>query len=113
MCRLLGWYVRFIAATSCWVLRTDCTRRIAFFESGIQTVVMYVHNMYMNRKLVKNGNSSTLVITRDMKEHLGVDDAIEVEFVNGGIMLRRPVDWEEANRLTDERYGEAYEELAK
>ena len=67
----------------------------------------------MKRKLGKNGNSSTLVITRDMKNHLGVEEAIDVEFVNGAIILRRPLDWEEINRLIDEQFAEAFEELAK
>jgi antitoxin component of MazEF toxin-antitoxin module len=45
----------------------------------------------MTRKLNRTGNSDVLVISRDMKEHLGLtDNRVEVELREGCITLTRP-----------------------
>ena len=67
----------------------------------------------MTRNLVRTGNSSALVLTRDMKEHLGVTDTVDVQFKDGCIILRRPLSFEEASARSDEKFAEAYKELAK
>jgi ABC-type nitrate/sulfonate/bicarbonate transport system ATPase subunit len=67
----------------------------------------------MLRKLTTTGNSTALLLTRDMKEHLGISDTIEVIFEEGQIILRKPMTFEEAKALSHQRYAEAYRELAK
>ena len=44
----------------------------------------------MLKKLTKTGNSYTLVISKEMREHLQVQDAVEVEYREDSIVLRRP-----------------------
>jgi antitoxin component of MazEF toxin-antitoxin module len=47
--------------------------------------------MRMTKKLTRTGGSDALVISRDMKAHLGlIDGTVEVEFREGGILLTRP-----------------------
>lgn len=71
----------------------------------------------MKRPLVKTGNSTALILTSDMKEHLGVTDVVDVQMEEGKIVLRKPegtgMDFEEAKAASHERYSEAYKELAK
>lgn len=67
----------------------------------------------MIRKLVKTGNSTSLILTRDMKEHLGITDTVDVQIENGQIILRKPLSFEEAKASSHRRYAKAYEELAK
>ena len=64
-------------------------------------------------KLIKTGSSVSLVLTHDMKEHLGVTDAVDVVIEEGRIVLRKPMTFEEAKAASHHRYGETYEELAK
>lgn len=71
------------------------------------------NNDVMTRKLIKTGNSDALVITKEMKEHLGVRESIAVYYEKGRIILERPLSLEEAQARTDEKFGEVYEELAK
>ena len=44
----------------------------------------------MIRSLTKTGNSMALRLSREMREHLGITDKIDVQFVEGAIVLRRP-----------------------
>lgn len=67
----------------------------------------------MTCKLVQTGDSVSLVLTRDMKEHLGVTDTVDVQMEDGRIILRKPMTFEEAKAASHDRYGKAYEELAR
>jgi hypothetical protein len=67
----------------------------------------------VTRKLVQTGNSVSLILTRDMKEHLGITDTVDVQMEDGRIILRKPMTFEEAKAASHERYAKAYEELAK
>jgi len=67
----------------------------------------------MTRKLVKTGNSSALILTKDMREHLGIDDVVEVQIKEGEIVLKRPMSFEEAAKKTHERFPKTYERLSK
>jgi antitoxin component of MazEF toxin-antitoxin module len=44
----------------------------------------------MIRTLTKTGNSMALRLTKEMREHLGINDKIDVQYVEGAIILRRP-----------------------
>ncbi len=44
----------------------------------------------MIRMLTKTGNSMALRLTKEMREHLGVTDRVDVQYVEGAIVLRRP-----------------------
>jgi antitoxin component of MazEF toxin-antitoxin module len=67
----------------------------------------------MRRKLVKTGNSDALIITKEMKEHLGVREAVAVYYSEGQIILKRPTSFEEAKNASLERFDEAYRKLAE
>lgn len=50
-----------------------------------------VHSsLFMIRQLTKTGNSMALRLTKEMREHLGVTDSVDVQYVEGAIILRRP-----------------------
>lgn len=44
----------------------------------------------MIRNLTKTGNSMALRLSKEMREHLGVTDKVDVQYVEGAIILRRP-----------------------
>lgn len=44
----------------------------------------------MLRNLIQTGNSKALILTKDMRDHLGIEDEVEVEFRRGSIVLRHP-----------------------
>lgn len=67
----------------------------------------------MTRKLTRTGNSDALTITRDMKDHLGITDEVDVQFLAGKIVLKRPMTIEEASARSDEKFKGAYKRLAK
>lgn len=46
--------------------------------------------MKMIRTLTKTGNSMALRLSKEMREHLGVTDKVDVQYVEGAIILRRP-----------------------
>lgn len=71
------------------------------------------HNNNMIRKLVKTGNSVALILSKDMREHLGVGDEVSVELLEGEIRLRKPMTFQEAKEHTFNRYAEAYKKLAE
>ena len=68
----------------------------------------------MKRKLYKVGHSQGLILTKDMIQHLGVSDAVEVVMEPGRIVLR-PVEptIEEIAAEAVEQYGNALRNLAK
>jgi len=71
----------------------------------------------MIRKLARNGNSLALNLTRDIRDHLGISTEIEVQLIEGAVILRAPktkplISIEEADRRTNEQFGNAYRRLA-
>ncbi|BDI28103.1 hypothetical protein CCAX7_001540 [Capsulimonas corticalis] len=74
----------------------------------------------MTRTLQKIGNSKGLIITRDMLQHLGVSDEVEVAFEAGRIVISAPIveaprrrqSFEEAADATFIQYDEALRRLA-
>jgi hypothetical protein len=68
----------------------------------------------MTRKLIRNGNSETsLTIDKTMREHLGVTTEVDVQFVEGKIILTKPLTIKEAASNTVKRYGKTLKRLAK
>ncbi|MFI5385639.1 MAG: hypothetical protein ACHQ50_05900 [Fimbriimonadales bacterium] len=67
----------------------------------------------MIRKLVKTGNSVALILSKDMRDHLGVEDEVDVQLVAGEIHLRKPLTLKEAAARSDAKFADAYRELAK
>ncbi len=68
----------------------------------------------MTRKLIKTGNSDALVITKEMKEHLGVRETVAVYYAEGKIIIEKPkMTFEEAKEASLARFEDAYRELAK
>lgn len=66
----------------------------------------------MTNKLIQTDQGLALLITPEMQRHLGVTEVVEVVLEPGEIRLRRPLTLEEAACLSDDRYAEAYRELA-
>lgn len=44
----------------------------------------------MRKSLIQTGNSKALIMSKDMREHLGIQDAVEVQFRKNTIVLRNP-----------------------
>ncbi len=44
----------------------------------------------MKRNLVQTGNSKALIITREMREHLGIADEVDIQFRRNSIVIRNP-----------------------
>ena len=75
------------------------------------------YNGCMTRQLTKSGNSVALILSKDMRDHLGLkDNHIEVIFENRSITLRAPnnkLSVAEAVQKSLEKYDHAYRDLAK
>ena len=70
--------------------------------------------MALHRKLIRVGDSDALTISKDMREHMGLDsNLVEVEYVPGGVLLRRPLDITRLADRTEKRYGRLIKKLAK
>ncbi len=71
----------------------------------------------MIRKLKTVGNSQMLTLSKDVRDHLGLEgDDVEIVFQEGGVFLRKPqveVTFEEAVAHTLQRYRTALTNLAK
>ena len=72
----------------------------------------------MHRKLQKIGNSRGVVLDRTMREHIGVEEAdqVEISLIKNAIVIRalRPKQpFEEAMNATFEQYGDALKRLAE
>ena len=71
----------------------------------------------MIRTTVKSGNSIALILSKDMRDHLGLtDNQIEVIFEARSITLRAPskgLTVNEAVQKTLLKYDQAYRNLAK
>jgi antitoxin component of MazEF toxin-antitoxin module len=68
----------------------------------------------MIKKLNAGGNSRVLTITKEMLQHLKVTDEVDVQFVDEGILLKRPDS--EAKRFAREfskKYDKAMRRLAQ
>jgi antitoxin component of MazEF toxin-antitoxin module len=76
-----------------------------------------VYNICMTRQLTKSGNSIALVLSKDMRDHLGLtDNQIEVIFEKNSISLRAPMhvmSFEDAADATFEQFDTALKNLAK
>jgi antitoxin component of MazEF toxin-antitoxin module len=44
----------------------------------------------MRKNLIQTGNSKALIMSKDMRDHLGITDAVEVQFRKNTIVLRNP-----------------------
>jgi antitoxin component of MazEF toxin-antitoxin module len=69
--------------------------------------------MTMIHTLVHTGNSTALILTRDMKDHLGITDTVEVIMEKDRIVLRKPLTFGEAATRSDHKFANAYRELAE
>lgn len=69
--------------------------------------------MSRTRKLIKVGSSKALTFSKDMQEHLGVSENVQVTYLAEGILLSRPKTIADAADLTEKRYDNALRELAK
>ena len=67
----------------------------------------------MTRSLVRTGTGIALILTPDLKEHLGITDAVDVQIEEGRIVLRKPLRFGEASARSDRKFANAYKELAK
>jgi antitoxin component of MazEF toxin-antitoxin module len=71
----------------------------------------------MIRKLKTVGNSQMLILSKDVRDHMGlVGDDVELVLQEGGVFLRRPcqeVSFEDAVAHTLSRYRTALTNLAK
>jgi len=67
----------------------------------------------MTCNLVRTGDGIALILTRDMKEHLGITDSVDVQIEEGRIVLRKPLSFEDATARSDRKFANAYKELAK
>ena len=67
----------------------------------------------MTRKLTTTGNSVAFVLTRDLRDHLGITDAVDVVLKEGEIVLRKPMSVEDASRLSGRKYRNAYRKLSE
>jgi antitoxin component of MazEF toxin-antitoxin module len=74
------------------------------------------------RNIQQFGDDKGIVLTREMLEHLGVTETVDVSFEDGRIVLaapreaaapRRRQSFREAADATLEQYDEALKELAK
>lgn len=49
----------------------------------------------MKKTLIQTGNSKALILSKDMRDHLGISDVVLVEFRKNTIVLRNPDEEEE------------------
>lgn len=71
----------------------------------------------MTKTLYKTGNSLTITISKEMREHLGLtSDKVEVEFVPQGILLKKEsagLSFSEAKEQAFREFHQALTNLAK
>jgi hypothetical protein len=67
----------------------------------------------MVRKLVKTGNSVAVILSKDIRDHLGIGEYVDMQIVEGEVRLRKPLTVDEAAARSDEKFSEAYRNLAK
>lgn len=79
----------------------------------VRTMFVCHNNIVMTKKLVRTGNSDALIITKEMKEMLGVEDEIDVVYDRDKVILRKPLTVREASALSDKMYSKAYKKLAE
>ena len=66
----------------------------------------------MLRNLIQTGNSKALILTKDMRDHLGIEDEVEVEFRRGSIVLRHPEVPDEDSDPTPKKVKASKEKVA-
>jgi hypothetical protein len=44
----------------------------------------------VRKNLIQTGNSKALIMSKDMREHLGITDTVEVQFRKNTIVLKHP-----------------------
>ena len=75
------------------------------------------YNYGMVRQTVKSGNSTALILSKDMRDHLGLtDNQIEVIFERDSIVLRAPrrgQSFDQAADATFKQFETALKNLAK
>ena len=103
----------------------DAVRRTRTSGSGLSSLrdiratlrvvrtVFVRHNNNLIRKLVKTGNSVALILSKDMRDHLGVEDEVNVEYLKGEIRLSKPPTVREASARSDKKFADAYRKLAE
>ena len=68
----------------------------------------------MIKRLTRLGNSDALIISKEMKAHLNLDDnRIEVQYHEGRIVLSRAKSFDEALESTFKQFDTALKNLAK
>ncbi|MFY9234908.1 MAG: hypothetical protein WAO58_10680 [Fimbriimonadaceae bacterium] len=67
----------------------------------------------MIRKLVKNGNSKGLILSKDMLDHLQVRESVSVEYGKDMIVLRKPMEVEDVLERARKKWDKALRNLAK
>ena len=62
--------------------------------------------MPLTRKLIQSGNSKALVISKEMLEHLGLDEFVSIEYHKDSIVLKRPaMEFDEALNKAHSKYS--------
>jgi antitoxin component of MazEF toxin-antitoxin module len=67
------------------------------------------------RKLGRSGNSRVLVLTRDMREHLGIEDEVQIVYRENELVLQKPTVRDSvraASTDSDREFARTYESLA-
>ncbi len=54
-----------------------------------------------------------LLISPELKAQLGIDIEVDVSVESGRAVIRKPMSIEDVSRQSDEKYAQAYVELAK
>lgn len=67
----------------------------------------------MTRKLIRSGNSDALTFDKTMKEHLGITKEVDVQYIEGKIILSKPLTVKEASARSGKKFAKAYKRLAK
>jgi hypothetical protein len=68
----------------------------------------------MTKTLTRTGNSDALVISKEMRAHLGLTgNRIGVQYLEGRIVLTKAQEFEEALDATVEQFDDALRNLAK
>lgn len=66
----------------------------------------------MIRRLTKIGNSYGLILSKDLRDHLGITDEVEVIIREGEIVLRRPMSLDHALEHSETKFGDAFSRLS-
>ena len=67
----------------------------------------------MVQKLIETEQGMALLISPELKAQLGIDIEVDVSVESGRAVIRKPMSIEDVSRQSDEKYAQAYVELAK